>query len=142
VAILGGVERRAAWTSPSQLRAFALMGGIVLDFREASLLPGLTEIQVVTLMGGVQLIVPPGLSVEVSGNAVLGGFDHLDRTPPEADPNRPVLRVHGLAILGGVAVETRLRGESESEAHHRRKRERRQLRGGTQPKHLPERTGH
>ena len=129
------------------------MGGIVLDFREALLLPGVTEIHVLALLGGAQIIVPPGLSVEVSGTAIMGGFGHVERIPEQLDPDRPVLRVHGLAIMGGVAVETRLPGESEAEAHRRRRRnrrerrdlgganERRELGGANEPRRLPEKTG-
>jgi hypothetical protein len=141
LAIFGGIERRGRWTLPRRMRAFAVMGGMVLDFREASLLPGVTEIHVVAVMGGAQLIVPPGLSVEVSGAAVMGGFGHVERMPVTLDPNVPLLRVRGLAIMGGVAVETRLLGESEAEAHRRRSRDRRGLGGGNEAKRLPEKIG-
>jgi hypothetical protein len=140
MAIFGGVERSGRWRPPSRLQAFAIMGGMVLDFREASLLPGVTEIQVLAVMGGAQIIVPPGLSVEVSGTAIMGGFAHVDRVPETLDPDRPVLRVHGLAFMGGVAVETRLPGESEREAHRRRKHERRGLARRNEPKLLPRKT--
>lgn len=137
-AILGGVERRGVWALPRRLRAMAILGGMVLDLRDASLPPGVTEIEVLAVMGGVQLLVPPGLSVEVMGSAVLGGFDHVERLAPQVDPDRPVLRVRGLAVLGGVAVETRLHGESESDAHRRRRRADRALAPGKEPKQLPE----
>jgi hypothetical protein len=119
-AVFGGVERAGPWTLPRRLQAVAVFGGIVLDLREARLLPGVTEIHVIAAMGGVQIIVPPSLSVEVSGKAILGGFAHLDRMPAWLDPRRPVLHVHGRAVLGGVAIETRLPGESETQAHRRR----------------------
>lgn len=136
VAIFGGVERRGSWTLPRQLSAFAVMGGIVLDFREAVLMPGVTEIHVVAVMGGVELIVPPTLSVEVSGAAIFGGFGHVERVPAESDPSRPVLRVRGVAAFGGVSVETRLPGESERDAH-RRRRHGPALEGGRTPRQLP-----
>jgi len=140
IALFGGVERRGAWTLPRHLKASAVFGGIVLDFREASLLPGVTEVQVLALMGGVQIIVPPGLPVEVAGTAIMGGFGHVERIPARLDPEVPVLRIRGAAVMGGVAVETRLPGESESEAHRRRRRDRRALRAGAPPKRLPEKT--
>jgi hypothetical protein len=141
LAIFSGVERRGTWTLPRHLQAFAILGGIVLDFREALLLPGVTELQIVAVMGGVELIVPPGLSVEVSGTAIMGGFGHVERVPTQLDPDRPVLRVRGLAMMGGVAVETRLPGESEREAHRRRGRDRRALGDRPEPKRLPEKSG-
>ncbi len=57
LAIFGGVERHGPWTLPRSLQAFAIMGGIVLDFREALLLPGVTEVHVLALLGGAQIIV-------------------------------------------------------------------------------------
>jgi DUF1707 SHOCT-like domain/Cell wall-active antibiotics response LiaF, C-terminal len=122
VAILGGVQRTGVFCPSTKLRVSAVLGGVILDLRQATLQPGVTEIHVTALMGGVQVIVPPALAVEVSGHAVLGGFDHIDRAPSKPDPDQPLLRVHGLAIMGGVAVETRLPGESERDAHGRRRR--------------------
>jgi hypothetical protein len=127
VAIFAGVERRGTWTLPRRLQAVAVFGGMILDFREALFPPGVTEVHVTAVMGGVQLIVPPSLSVEVSGTAIMGGFGHVERVPVQFDPDRPVLRVHGMAIMGGVGVETRLLGESEQEAHRRRRGERHAL---------------
>ncbi len=126
-AVFGGVERHGAWTVPRHLEVRAVLGGILLDFREARFLPGVTEVQVSAVLGGIELVVPPWLSVEVSGTAILGGFGHVERVAAQADPDRPVLRVHGKAILGGVAVETRLLGESETDAHRRRSHEGRVL---------------
>jgi hypothetical protein len=139
-AILGGVERHGAWTPPRRLDVSAVMGGVILDFRDASLSTGVTEIRVVALMGGVQVIVPPNLSVEVSGTAIMGGFAHLERTPPRVDPDQPVLRVTGLDLMGGVAVETRLPGESEGDAHRRRRQKPHALAARDEPRRLPERT--
>lgn len=140
MAVFGGVERHGSWRVPSHMQASAVFGGMILDFREAVFSPGITEINVVALMGGVQLIVPPGLPVEVSGTAIMGGFGHIERAPVQADPERPLLRVHGLAIMGGVAVETRLPGESEREAHERRSRHRRELGDSRHPRRLPHKT--
>lgn len=140
VAIFGGAQRHGSWTLPKRLSATAVMGGIVLDFRDVILPPGMTEVRVVAVMGGVQLIVPPTLSVEVSGTAVCGGFGHVERIPAQTDPEQPVLRVHGLALFGGVAVETRLPGESEHDAHCRRRRDRRAAARGNPTRRLPAKT--
>jgi hypothetical protein len=142
IALFGGVERHGAWTLPRHLRASAIMGGLVLDLREAALLPGVSDIHVNAIMGGAQIIVPPNLAVEVSGTAIMGGFAHLDRAPVQRDPDQPVLRVHGIALMGGVAVETRLPGETETDAHRRRMQSAqsaRDLGPAGEPKRLPQR---
>lgn len=124
VAVMGGVARSGPWTAPRKLRVIACMGGADLDFREARLGPGLSEVTVFGLMGGVSIIVPPGLAVETNGIAIMGGFEHVDRLPAEPEPDRPVLRIHGFVMMGGVSIETRLIGESGREARRRRKKER------------------
>ena len=129
-AVFGGVNRQGGWTAARHMRVVAVMGGVVLDFREARIAPGVTEVNVFAMMGGVHVLVPPDLAVELEGTAIMGGFDHMERRPPVPDPDRPVLRVTGFAILGGVAIETRLAGESERDAHRRRKRERKALKRG------------
>lgn len=125
---LGGAVRHGPWTVPRSLRVVAILGGCELDVRDARLSPGVTEINVFALMGGVHIIIPPTLAVEVHGTGIMGGFDHMARLPPDADPDRPVLRVRGLVIWGGVSIETRLQGESHRDAKRRRRRERKERR--------------
>jgi hypothetical protein len=124
VAILGGVDRKGDWRPARANRVLAFMGGVDLDFREVQLPPGVTELKIAAIMGGIDIIVPPGLAVECEGFAILGGFDELDRAPVAPDPEQPLLRVTGFALMGGVDIHTRLPGESGWQARKRRKRER------------------
>jgi hypothetical protein len=128
VAILGGATRSGEWTLPRKLRVFTLMGGADIDLREASFPPGLTEISIFSVMGGVDVIVPPNLPVECDGIAIMGGFDSIERTSRgiDSDPEAPRLRITGFAMMGGVDVSTRLPGESAREARKRLKRERKE----------------
>ncbi|HXJ19085.1 MAG TPA: LiaF domain-containing protein [Polyangia bacterium] len=118
-AVFGGVERRGAWTVPRNFRVVAMMGGAVLDLREARFPRGVVDLEVKAVFGGVQILVPPGLAVEVSGSAIMGGFSHVNRSPPTPDPDAPLLRVRGLAVMGGVDISMRLPGESEGQAARR-----------------------
>lgn len=145
VAIMGGSERKGSWRVAEKVKAVAVMGGIELDFREAKLAPGRTELKATAIMGGVDIIVPPWLSVECEGWGIFGGFTSMDRAPRELDPDEPVLVIKGRAIFGGVDIKTRLPGESGWQAYKRRKRERKQLRqkaanklAGNDSKQLPE----
>jgi hypothetical protein len=141
-ALLGGLERHGTWALPRRLEVLALMGGVVLDFRDAVFSAGVTEVHVNAVMGGVHIVVPPTLSVEIAGTAIMGGFDSVDRVPRALDPTRPVLRVRGVAFMGGVFVETRLPGESEMDAHRRRRREHKaSLARGREVPRLPGRSG-
>jgi hypothetical protein len=104
------------------------MGGAGLDFREARFAPGVTEVHILAIMGGVEVIVPPGITVETTGLGIMGGFDGHSQTVPSDDPSAPVLRIRGLAVMGGIEVKMMLPGETGRDARRRRKDERRQRR--------------
>ena len=59
-------------------------------------------------MGGIEIIVPEGIPVEMSGVAIMGGKDCRvkDVTPL---PGTPLVRVHAFAFWGGVTVRTKPR---------------------------------
>lgn len=104
LSLLSGTVRKGAWKPPRSLRIFAFMGGVDLDFRQAALAPGTTEIFVFALMGGVDIKVPPGVKVEMSGLPIMGGFE--DRSDGVVDDRAPTLRVRGVVLMGGVEIRT------------------------------------
>ena len=110
-ALMSGVVRRGKWTVPARMRAFAWMGGIGLDLREATLTAPVTDIYVFALMGGVEIIVPPNVRLESDGFAIMGGFEDQLKEPASGDPNVPLIRVHGLAIMGGVEARVASPGD-------------------------------
>jgi hypothetical protein len=140
-AIFGGVDRRGTWNVPRRWRVVAAFGGAQLDLREARLPTGVIDLEVKAVFGGVQIIVPPGLAVEVHGTAIMGGFQNVNRAPAHPDPEAPLLRIHGLALMGGVDITMRLAGESERQAHRRRKVESRQERRALRDQQRVDRRG-
>lgn len=137
--IMSGTMRKGAWRVPKKMRMFSFMGGATLDFRDAIMPAGVTELRMTSIMGGVEIIVPPHLAVECDGWAIMGGFEDMRRAPAVPDPNRPLLRINGFSIMGGFSIETRLPGESSRDAHRRRKRERRQERKALRARQRAER---
>ena len=107
IAVMGGAERRGAWTPARRMQVTAVMGGVLLDFRQAQLSPGVTEIFVIAVMGGVEIIVPPGVVVESSGMGIMGGFGHTGPARYPVDGSAPVLKISGLALMGGVEIRDR-----------------------------------
>lgn len=128
VSVLGGNARKGRWIPSRRIHCLSVCGGVELDFREALMGPGTTEVDIFAIMGGVEIIVPPGLHVESSGVALMGGFENLEDHPVEPDPETPVLRVRGCTLMGAVKVESRHPGESRREAKIRRREERRNRR--------------
>ena len=105
VAIMSGIVRRGSWKIPRRLRVVAIMGGVELDLRQAELPPGVTEIRAFVLMGGLVVRVPPGVRLETDGFAFMGGFEDRMHESGIARADAPVVRVTGVAIMGGVDAQ-------------------------------------
>ena len=124
LAAMGGTERKGSWIVPQHLKVWAMAGGASLDLREARFAPGRTVIEVFAFMGGVEIIVPPGVRVETSSTAVFaGGVENEAGDATALSPLQPVIELSGLVIFGGVETKTRLPGETEKERKQRLKRE-------------------
>jgi hypothetical protein len=110
VAILGGASRKGGWHAEPVIDILAVLGGVELDFREA-VLPGReVVVRVVTVLGGVDITVPPEMRViDDGGVAILGGKDLAGASAESAGPDSPVLRVQGTCVLGGIDVKRKAR---------------------------------
>jgi len=128
VGIMGGGGRAGAWIPARRNWVVGVMGGHALDFREAHLGPGVTEVNVLAIMGGVEILAPPDVRVECSGIGIMGGFDVKQSVTSTTDPDAPVIRVNGLAIMGGASVAVRYPGETARDARQRLKARRKALR--------------
>ena len=124
IAIMGGVDKRGVWQPAAKTYCYNLMGGCSLDFREALLPPGETELTIIAVMGGAEIIVPPGLRVDCDAIAIMGGIDHPAEGGP-IDPHAPVLKINGFLLMGGVEITVRNPGESARDAKKRRREEKR-----------------
>ncbi|MGI8800272.1 MAG: LiaF domain-containing protein [Pseudonocardia sp.] len=103
IAVFGGTERTGEWQIPAVHRVRAVFGGIRLDLRQVRLSAPVTTIQIIAVMGGVEITVPEGVTVEIEGNAVMGGFER--RAAGHGPPGAPVIRITGHAVMGGVDVK-------------------------------------
>lgn len=120
-AVMGAFQRKGRWTAPRRFTAFTFWGGGHIDLREADFADREIHINCWTVMGGIQVTVPPGVEVVIRGTGVMGGFDHREDGAP-GDPGAPRVVVTGFAFWGGVGVDRKLtRAERE-----RRRLERRQ----------------
>lgn len=128
LAVMGGTSRAGHWRPARKNVVVAVMGGADLDFREAVLGPGVTEVQVYTMWGGVDIVVPPGVNVESHGLAIMGGFESTGHAGIQADADAPTIKITGVALMGGVDVSVRHAGETKGDARRRRKLERREQR--------------
>lgn len=134
VAVMSGFQRKGRWTAPRRFNCFTFWGGGEIDLRDAYFADREVVINAVAIMGGVEVIVPPGVEVVVRGVGIMGGFDHREEGVP-GEPGAPRVIVTGVAFWGGVGVQRkvsraekqRLREERRRERLERRERHRREL---------------
>lgn len=120
MAIMSGVERSGTWEVKSGSYT-ALMGGIEIDFRQAQIPQGTTQINVSAIMGGINIIVPPDLAVDCEGTALLGGVEFFSKNSggiisslhhSQGDVKGPVVvRISCFTALGGITVKSATLGE-------------------------------
>jgi len=102
LAFWSGVERKVSTNQFRRADLTAIMGGIQMDFRNASI-NGEAVIDLFVMMGGVELRVPPDWNVTNQVVAVMGGMqDHS--TGPADSPHRLIVR--GFVLMGGAEVKT------------------------------------
>jgi hypothetical protein len=106
VAVMSGAKRKGRWRPGERCVSVAVMGGCKLDLRDAEITGPQLTINAVAVMGGVTIIVPEGIEVDVSGLSVMGGKDvRVAEVPPT--PGTPVIRVRALSVMGGVTVRSK-----------------------------------
>lgn len=82
----------------------AIFGGATLDLREAHV-DREASVEALALFGGVDVLVPRGWRIALSGTPILGGCEDETEGDGEIPADAPVLRVHATAIFGGVDVK-------------------------------------
>ncbi|RLV09123.1 hypothetical protein CTZ27_09480 [Streptomyces griseocarneus] len=101
-AMWGGFRRWGGWTVARRFTAFTMFGGGNIDLREARFEDREVVIRCFAFFGGIGVVVPPDLDVEVRGIGVMGGFG--GSATGTGTPGSPKVRVTGLAMWGGVGV--------------------------------------
>ncbi len=109
LAIMSGSELKGQAAVADQLSATAIMGGVEIDLREVEFTAPHLSIECVAIMGGIDITVPPDVAVEVGGGAIMGGFSN--KASGSGPPGAPTIHVTGFAVLGGVDVKCKERGD-------------------------------
>jgi hypothetical protein len=106
-AVLGSLVREGRWTLAPRNRFGTFMGSVRIDLREAVLPGPEVEIEAVPFLGSVEILVPEGVHVEVTG----GGFlsSQQLRLPGPAPAGAPIVRIHAGGAFGSVHVRCKPR---------------------------------
>jgi Domain of unknown function (DUF1707)/Cell wall-active antibiotics response 4TMS YvqF len=125
VSIMGGGNLRGRWRAGEKLTVVSLMSGGNVDLRHAQITSREIHITAISVMGGVDVIVPAGVDVEVTGFALMGGYD--DRVPVQDLPaDAPRVHVRAISLMGGVTARMK-------------RSERKALEAANEPPSLPDR---
>jgi hypothetical protein len=107
-AILGGVRRKGLWEIGASHTALAIMGGLVVDLREARFTTRETVVHAYAIWSGIDIYVNAHTRVLVDGFGIMGAFDQArDKVEPDLRLDSPVVRVNGFALMAGVTVQRR-----------------------------------
>lgn len=101
-AILGGVESHNTSSDYVGGKATAVMGGVTLDLRKATIKKEAT-LQVMSFWGGIEVRVPEDWVVKNRTNAIIGGIEV--KTPAKTGKDAPILYIVGDVIMAGVEVK-------------------------------------
>jgi predicted membrane protein len=101
LAIMGGVQRRNLSVDFRRGEATAVMGGIDIDLRDATMERAEAVLDVSSVMGGVKIRVPENWTVVSRVSTIMGGYKDDTRRPP-ADDHRLILK--GTLVMGGLKI--------------------------------------
>jgi hypothetical protein len=98
-------DSRRAGPQPleDEITAIAVLGDAIIDLREAKATAKGITIRAYALLNDVDVIVPEGVAVELSGVAVVGDNKNMARPVP-VGTSRFVVKIHGHAVLGDVQI--------------------------------------
>ncbi|MFH0991139.1 MAG: DUF5668 domain-containing protein [bacterium] len=104
-ALMGGFKRTNDSQEFSGGELTAIMGGIEVDLRRASIKEGEEAVlDLFAFWGGIEIRVPEDWIIVLEGIPLLGGFE--DRTMPPKGGPRKKLVIKGYAIMGGVEIKS------------------------------------
>lgn len=127
VAVMGGHSPKGRIRLADTTNVVAVMGGCELDLRNAEIDGDEVVINCFSLMGGIEIIVPEGISVDFSALPLLGGTECTINPDVPIIPGSPRVIVRALAIMGGVEVISRKTPAEEKALRAKRRAERAEL---------------
>ncbi|MFE6841388.1 DUF1707 domain-containing protein [Streptomyces sp. NPDC057686] len=109
VAVCSSVTRKGRWRPGAHTRVVSVLGDVTVDLTEAVFEQQVTEVNVTSVLGNVEILVPENVTLRGYGSGVLGNFEvHGEGRAGTTDPNAPVVIVRGFALLGNIEARPRL----------------------------------
>ncbi len=113
MAYKNSVRRGGRWRVPARFTTAVYKGGGWIDLRAAELTSPETTVLAWAYKSRIDVLVPPGVRVELDGFGVSKGWSEHEDTERLLPRDAPLVRVVGLAYKGTVEVSTRPPGDDE-----------------------------
>ena len=104
VAFFSSVERGGEWALPRHFRVAALLGSMELDLTRARIAPGTSHIEIRSVLGSVEIVVPHDVRVECEVEPTIGSVEVQRKAKSTTAADAPLVRITGTAVLGSVEV--------------------------------------
>lgn len=95
---LSKTQRQGYWEVPGRLEVDVTLGKVVLDFTQAKLTTATVDVEVTGLLGSIDVLVPAGMRVDISGLATPLGKAQV--SGGAAGDAGPLVRFTGTLTLG------------------------------------------
>ncbi|HEY5017774.1 MAG TPA: DUF1707 domain-containing protein [Streptosporangiaceae bacterium] len=109
IAYKNSIRRGGRWQVPARFTSVVYKGGGWLDLRAAELTAPATTVFAVAYKSRIDVLVPPGVRVELAGFGVSKGWSEQEELESLLPRDAPVVHVRGVAYKGTIEVSTRPR---------------------------------
>jgi hypothetical protein len=107
VAYKSSIRRGGRWRVPGRFTSVVYKGTGWIDLRAAELTAPQTTVRAVAYKSRIDVLVPPGVRVELDGLGVSKGWSEHEELESRLPADAPVVIIRGIAYKGTVEVSTR-----------------------------------
>jgi hypothetical protein len=107
VAYKNSIRRGGRWRVPHRFTPVVYKGSGWIDLRAAELTEPVTTVVAVAYKSRIDILVPPGVRVEMDGFGVSKGWSAEEEWESQLSADAPVVHIRGLAYKGTIETRTR-----------------------------------
>jgi hypothetical protein len=107
MAYKNSIRRGGRWRVPERFTSVVYKGGGWLDLRAAELTAPVTTVVAVAYKSRIDILVPPGVRVEMDGFGVSKGWSAEEEAEIRLPHDAPTVHVRGIAYKGTIETRTK-----------------------------------
>jgi len=107
VAYKSSIRRGGRWRVPERFTSVVYKGSGWLDLRAAELTAPVTTMRVVAYKSRIDILVPPGVRVEMDGFGVSKGWSPEEQQEIPLPSDAPTVHIRGIAYKGTIETRTK-----------------------------------